>query len=59
VVFNKLKSGTSIYKNKATWSLALLKLKLKDYDACEGLLKTIPSDYEDYDTVEELLGKLD
>ncbi|WPR71942.1 tetratricopeptide repeat protein [Flavobacterium sp. NG2] len=59
VVFNELQSGTSIYKDKATWNLALLKLKLKDYDACEALLKTIPADYEGYDKVKELLDKLD
>ncbi|MGA9638762.1 tetratricopeptide repeat protein [Flavobacterium sp.] len=58
-VFTKLQSGTSIYKDKATWNLALLKLKQKEYDACERLLKTIPNDYEDYDKVKELLDKLD
>ncbi|GIZ09353.1 tetratricopeptide repeat protein [Flavobacterium sp. UMI-01] len=59
VVFKGIQSGTSIYKNKSTWNLALLKLKQKDYDACEAILKTIPMDYEGYDKVEELLGKLD
>lgn len=58
VVFNELKSGNSIYKNKAVWSLALLKLKQKDYKACKEILLTIPSDYENYTTVEELLKKL-
>ena len=57
VVFNELKSGNSIYKNKAVWSLALLKLKQKDYKACKEILLTIPSDYENYTTVEELLKK--
>jgi hypothetical protein len=58
-VFNELKSGTSIYKNKAIWSLALSKLKQKDYKSCKEILLTIPSDYEDYDQVQELLKELD
>ncbi|MFM2369517.1 MAG: hypothetical protein RL619_1827 [Bacteroidota bacterium] len=59
VVFNELKSGTSIYKNKAIWSLALSKLKQKDYKSCKEILLTIPSDYEDYDQVQKLLEELD
>lgn len=58
-VFNELKAGTSIYKNKAIWSLALSKLKQKDYESCKEILLTIPSDYEDYDQVQELLKALD
>ncbi|MDI1304359.1 MAG: tetratricopeptide repeat protein, partial [bacterium] len=58
-VFNELKAGTSIYKNKAIWSLALSKLKQKEYKSCKEILLTIPSDYEDYDQVQELLKKLD
>jgi hypothetical protein len=58
-VFNELKSGTSVYKNKAIWSLALSKLKQKDYKSCKEILLTIPSDYEDYDQVQELLKELD
>jgi tetratricopeptide (TPR) repeat protein len=55
----ELKSGTSIYKNKATWYLALSKLKQEDYKSCKEILKTIPDDYEDYDQVQELLNELD
>lgn len=58
-VFNEIKSGNSIYKNKAIWSLALAKLKQKDYKACKEILLTIPSDYENYDKVQGLLEKLD
>jgi hypothetical protein len=58
-VFNELRSGNSIYKNKAIWSLAMSKLKQKEYKSCKVLLETIPSDYEDYDRVQELLKKLD
>ncbi|WP_418264206.1 tetratricopeptide repeat protein [Flavobacterium faecale] len=58
-VFKEIQSGTSVYKNKASWNLALLKLKQKDYKACEAILKTIPADYENYDQVADLLDKLD
>lgn len=58
-IFKAIQSGNSIYKNKAIWSLALAKLKQKDYQSCENLLKKIPSDYENYDKVEELLDKLE
>ena len=59
VVFNELKSGNSIYKNKAIWSLALSKLKQKEYKACKEILLTIPADYENYDQVQKLLNDLD
>ncbi|MDD5149661.1 MAG: tetratricopeptide repeat protein [Flavobacterium sp.] len=55
----ELKSGTSIYKNKATWYLALSKLKQKEYKSCKEILLTIPDDYEDYDQVQQLLNDLD
>ena len=58
-VFNEIKSGNSVYKNKAIYGLALAKLKQEDYEGCQEILLTIPSDYEDYDKVQELLGKLD
>ena len=55
----ELKSGTSVYKNKATWYLALSKLKQKEYQSCKDILLTIPDDYEDYDQVQQLLNDLD
>lgn len=58
-VFNELKSGTSPYKDKALWNLALLKLKQKDYIACKKNLEAISQDYEGYDDVQELLNELD
>ena len=57
--FSELQSGTSIYKNKATWYLALSKLKQKEYKSCKEILLTIPDDFEDYDQVQELLNELD
>jgi tetratricopeptide (TPR) repeat protein len=57
-VFSELRSGTSAYKEKATWSLALSKLKQKKYTECKEILETISQDYENYDDVEKLLDEL-
>ena len=54
-----LKSSNSVYKNKATWYLALSKLKQKEYKSCKEILMTIPDDYENYDQVQQLLNELD
>ena len=54
-----LKLGNSIFKNKAIWYLALSKLKQKDYQSCKEFLNSMPKDYEDYDSVQELLNELD
>ena len=59
VVFNELQTGTSTFKNKAIWGLALAKLKEKDYKSCKKILLTIPADYENYDDVQRLLNDLD
>jgi TolA-binding protein len=59
IVLNDIIKGKSIYKNTATWYLALSKLKQKDYKSCKAILLTIPSDYEDYSQVEKLLKSLD
>ena len=58
-VFNELKSGSSVYKDKSLWNLALIKLKQNDYNGCKQILQTISQDYEDYDEVQELLDALD
>jgi hypothetical protein len=58
-VFTALETGNSIYKNKAIWSLALSKLKQKDFKSCKELLLTIPEDYEGNDEVDALLEELD
>ena len=59
VVFNELKSGNSVYKDKSLWNLALIKLRQKDYAGSRQILQTISQDYEDYDEVQELLDALD
>jgi hypothetical protein len=58
-VFTALETGNSIYKNKAIWSLALSKLKQKDFKSCKELLLTIPEDYEGNDEVDALLEDLE
>lgn len=58
-VFNKIKLGTSIYREKATWYLALSNLKQKKMDECKIYLKQIPADAEDYSQAQKLLKELD
>ncbi|WP_308993135.1 hypothetical protein QLS71_008590 [Mariniflexile litorale] len=54
-----LKEGQSVYKNKATWYLALSNLKQKKYDVCLEILKELPEDADDYDRAQKLIKKLD
>lgn len=56
--FSAIKNGTSIYKNKAIWYLALSKLKQKDYKTCKEILKLVTKDAEDYKNARKLLKKL-
>ncbi|MEO6177912.1 MAG: tetratricopeptide repeat protein [Flavobacterium circumlabens] len=58
-VFEALRAGTSVYQDKATWNLALCKLKQKDYAGCKKILLTIPQDYEDNVEVQLLLKDLE
>jgi tetratricopeptide (TPR) repeat protein len=58
-IFSNLKSGTSIYKDKSTWYLALSNLKQKKYEETKEFLKQIPEDAEDYAKAEKLLDELD
>jgi tetratricopeptide (TPR) repeat protein len=54
-----LSKGNSVYKNKATWYLALSKLKQKEYAACITVLKTIDAEADDYKKAKKLLKKLE
>ncbi len=54
-----LQSGKSIYKDKATWYLALSKLKQNQFDECKNYINQIPEDAEDYNKAHKLLDKLD
>lgn len=58
-LLNDIKSGTSAYKDKATWYLALSNLKQKKYDECKAYLMQIPEDAEDYEKAQKLLKDLD
>jgi hypothetical protein len=58
-VFNKLKTGTSIYKDKATWYLALSSLKQNKFDECKAYINQIPEDAEDYEKAQKLLKSID
>jgi hypothetical protein len=59
VFLNNIKAGNSVYKDKATWYLALSKLKQNKTEDCQLLLKQIPSDSEDFDKAQKLLHDLD
>lgn len=59
LALNNLRNGTSVYKDKATWYLALSNLKQKKYDNCIALLKQIPAEAEDYDKAQQLLEDLE
>ncbi len=59
VTLNNLRNGISVYKDKATWYLALSNLKQKKLDDCKTLLKQIPADAEDYDKAQKLLNDLE
>ncbi|GAA3645800.1 hypothetical protein [Flavivirga jejuensis] len=58
-LFSKLSKGSSVYKNKAIWYLALSKLKQKDNGACIKILKTIPEDADAYNEAQKLIHKLE
>lgn len=58
-ILSSLKNGTSVYKDKATWYLALSNLKQKKFDECKAYLKQIPVDAEDYTKAQKLLKDLD
>lgn len=59
VFLNAIKAGNSVYKDKATWYLALSKLKQNKTEDCQLLLKQIPSEAEDFNKAQELLHDLD
>ncbi len=59
LTLNNLRNGTSVYKDNATWYLALSNFKQKKLDACKTVLKQIPADAEDYDKAQQLLNDLE
>jgi len=58
LVFTKLQESNSIYKNKALFYLALIKLKQKDYKECKKILQTLPETAEDFNNAQEILREL-
>lgn len=59
ILLDNLRSGTSVYKDKATWYLSLSSLKQNNKEACKTYLKQIPEGAEDYEKAQELLGDLE
>lgn len=57
--FTNLQKGTSIYKDKATWYLALSCLKQNKLEECKTYINQIPADAEDYKKAQKLLKDLD
>ena len=57
-MFYKVRNSKSIYKDRATWMLALSALKQKNYKKCESFLKEIPAGSAEYDNAQQLLDKL-
>ncbi len=58
-ILKELSTGKTAFKNTATWYLALSKLKQQKPEECKKILKTIPTDYEDYDQVLKLLKEVE
>jgi tetratricopeptide (TPR) repeat protein len=58
-IFSTIKNSDTVYRDKATWYLALTALKQKDYDRCKALLEQIPAGSEDHDRAREILKGLD
>ena len=57
-VFVEIENGTSVYRHKAAWYLALLALKENDLAACKVYLKKLPNNADDYEKAQKLLNKL-
>lgn len=55
---DQLRGGNSVYKDKATWYLALSYLKQDKKAACKSILQQIASDAEDFDKAQKLLNDL-
>ncbi|MFK5957589.1 MAG: hypothetical protein QM495_01835 [Lutibacter sp.] len=58
IIFDKISSGNSAFKNTATWYKALSMLKQKQFEACKYVLKTIPESADEFVQAEKLLNKL-
>jgi hypothetical protein len=59
IYLKNLKSGTSVYKHKATWYLALSYLKQDKLKECKIYLEQVPADAEEYVKAQKLLKDLE
>ena len=59
ILLNTIKSGNSVYKEKAIWYLALSNLKQNNFDECKMYLNQLSPDAEDYQKAQKLLKKID
>ena len=57
-ILQELNNGTSIYKDRALWYLALSKLKQEKPNECKTILQKIPVEAEDYKKAKKLLKRL-
>lgn len=53
-----IQNSNTVYRDKATWYLALSALKQKNYDRCKTLLEQIPAGSEDHEKAREILKRL-
>lgn len=59
ILLNTIKSGNSVYKEKAVWYLALSYLKQNKLEECKTYLNQLSPDAEDYQKAQKLLKKID
>lgn len=59
ILLNTIKSGSSVYKEKAVWYLALSNLKQNKLGECKMYLNQLSPDAEDYEKAQKLLKDLD
>ncbi len=57
-LFDSLLKEPSAYLNQARWYAALSKLKQKEYEETEAILRLIPEEAEEYPKAQKLLKKL-
>lgn len=58
ILFDSLLKEQSAFLNQARWYAALSKLKQKEYEETEALLKLIPEEAEEYPQAQKVLKKL-
>jgi hypothetical protein len=59
IIFKKIAQGNSVFKNSATWYLALTELKAGNLKECKAVLEKIPEDAAEYSKAQKLLEALE